>query len=74
MIIQLLVKINEFSCKLYQRDNKSQMQPDLGDVLKICFTSLPFFVIFMIIIPNWNLSQVKKICQSNSKKCELHMR
>ena len=28
----MLVKINEFSCKLYQRDNKSQLQPDLGNV------------------------------------------
>ena len=46
MIIQLSVKINEFSCKLYQRDNKSQMEPDLDDVLKTCFTSLPFFRYF----------------------------
>ena len=35
-------KINEFSCKLYQRDNKSQLQQDLGTVMfLICLTSLP---------------------------------
>ena len=68
MIIQLtnmkrkhmLVKSNDFLANLYQRDNKSQMQPDLSNVLNLFHIPAVCFVLFMNIALNRNLGEVKK--------------